>query len=144
MRFDIPEEHKKGPTIQMAPLMDIIFITLIFFVTLSIFYQMESEINISVPKAKEAKESARSPGEIVINITKEGSVTVNKKSLSYQMLEDMLKQISSMYPNQPIIIRADRDTKHEYVIRVLDACSAANIWNVAFATEKIKKTDAAG
>ncbi len=81
-KFSIPEYQKQKPLIQMAPLLDIVFITLVFFMTMSIFAQQETELNISVPKAKESNEAVRSPGEIIINITKMGDVVVNQKTLS--------------------------------------------------------------
>ena len=136
IKLDPPESHKKLPSIQIAPLIDILFITLIFFMTLSVFYQLENELSINVPKAQESKEMERSPGEIVINIEREGTVIVNQKTFAPEELEEMLKRLSSLYPNQPVIIRADSKTTHEHVIRVLDACAAAGIWNIAFATSK--------
>lgn len=138
VNLDIPEYQKQKPSVQMAPLIDIVFLTMIFFMVLSIFNQLESEISISVPQAKESKETVRSPGEIIINITKEGEVTVNQKKLGHEELENMLKKISVLFPNQPVIIRADEKTYHKFVIKVLDACAAANIWNVSFATIKEK------
>ncbi|MDP3920242.1 MAG: biopolymer transporter ExbD [Candidatus Omnitrophota bacterium] len=120
----------------LAPLVDIVFITLIFYMTLSIFYQLENELSISVPKAGQSEEVVRSPGEIIINIDREGKVVVNQKTFEQDALETMLKRIASLYPNQPVIIRADQKTYHESVIRVLDACAAADIWNIAFSTLK--------
>ncbi len=134
--LNIPEDYKQRPVIQMAPLIDIVFITLIFFMTLSIFYQLENELNVIVPKAKESEEAVRSPGEIVINILKDGTVIVNQSKLTDKSLRRMLNEISDLYPNQPVIIRADRKAYHEFVIKVLDACAAADIWNVSFATLK--------
>ncbi|MFC1808169.1 ExbD/TolR family protein [Candidatus Omnitrophota bacterium] len=137
-RFAISEYEKQKPIVQMAPLIDIVFLTLIFFMTLSIFTQLESELSISVPKAKESKEALRSPGEVIINIDKDGKVVVNQKRLGYSELEEMLKKISSLFPNQPIIIRADEKTYHKFVVNVLDACAAADIWNISFSTIKEK------
>ena len=120
----------------MAPLIDIVFITLVFFVTLLVFQQMETELSISVPKAQESKEVQRSLGEIIINIDREGRIIVNQRNLSMPQLGRMLQRISSLYPNQPVIIRADKLTYHKMVVGVLDACAAANIWNVSFSTLK--------
>lgn len=122
------------PTIQMAPLIDIIFLLLIFFMSVSIFSQLETEINITVPAAKQSTDIKRSPGEIIINITRDGQVIVNQRKLGYVELEKMLSRISRLYSGQPVIIRADKDTYHKDVIRVLDICAGANIWNVSFAT----------
>lgn len=122
------------PVIQMAPLIDIVFLTLVFFMTMSVYTQMESELSISVPKAVEAKDSMRAPGEIIINITKSGDVIVNQQELSQIALEQMLGKVSTLFPNQPVIIRADEDVTHKHVIKVLDACAKSDIWNISFAT----------
>jgi len=121
------------PEIQMAPLIDIVFLTLIFFMTLSVFAQLESEINISVPKSQTAKEVMRSPGEIIINVTAEGRFIVNQKLLDADELEGMLVKVSTLFPDQPVIIRADENTMHKHIVRVLDACAGANIWDISFA-----------
>ena len=138
VNLNISEYQKQKPSVQIAPLIDIVFLIMIFFMVLSIFNQLETEISISVPQAKESKETVRSPGEIIINITKDGTVVVNQKRLSYDRLERMLKKISVLFPNQPVIIRADEKTYHKFVVKVLDACAGANIWNVSFATIKEK------
>ena len=135
-QFGISEFERQKPVIQMAPLIDMIFITLIFFMVLSVLSQMETEINISVPKAKEAKEASRTPGEIIINVSKDGSVLVNQQALNYEQLKQMLLKVSNLFPDQAVIIRADQNTFHKNVIKVLDACASADIWNIAFATVK--------
>ncbi len=129
------------PTIQMAPLIDIVFLLLIFFMSVSIFAQLETEINITVPTANESTDIKRSPGEIIINIRKDGTIIVNQRQLSYEDLERMLRRVAGLYRGQPVIIRADRDTFHKHVIRVLDICAGADIWNVSFATMKEKNAD---
>lgn len=129
------------PAIQMAPLIDIVFLLLIFFMSASIFYQLETEINITVPTANESTETKRAPGEIIVNIRKDGTVVVNQRQLDYGELENMLRRISELYKGQPVIIRADRQTYHKDVIRVLDICAGADIWNVSFATMKEKEAE---
>lgn len=125
-----------APDFPLAPLIDIVFITLIFYMTLSVYYQLETELSISVPKAEHSQESERSPGEIIINVDQSGKITINQRLLTAVELRKMLEKLSGIYSNQPVIIRADKKTRHENVVRVLDACAAANIWNIAFSTRK--------
>ena len=127
-KYDIPEYQKQGPLIQMAPLIDVVFITLILFMCLSVFAQLESEISINVPSAKEGKENVRNPCEIIINLTKEGRVIINEKELTSAALLEMLKKFSALFSNQSVIIRADEKTYHKSVIGVLDACASAGIF----------------
>jgi len=126
--------YQERPEIQMAPLIDIVFLTLIFFMTLSVYAQLESEIDINVPKSTTSKEAVRSPGEIIINITKEGEFIINQKRVDQRDLEAMLKKVSSLFPDQPVIIRADENTVHKHIIHLLDACASADIWDISFST----------
>jgi biopolymer transport protein ExbD len=135
---DEKQAFTERPTIQMAPLIDIIFLLLIFFMAASVFYQLETEINITVPEAKESTEMTRAPGEIIINIRKDGTIVVNQRELNYASLERMLRRVSELYRGQPVIIRADKETYHKDVIKVLDICAGSGIWNVSFATMKEK------
>jgi biopolymer transport protein ExbD len=134
LRLDVPEYWKTGPVIPMAPLIDIVFLTLVFFMTLSIFQQMESQTNISVPKSQTAEQSTRSPGEVIINISQEGHFFVNQQALDLEGLQIMLGRVAQLFPDQPVIIRADEKTYHKHVIKALDACAQADIWNISFAT----------
>jgi len=139
LRLSRSDYEKEGLSIQMAPLIDIVFNTLVVFMALAVFNQLETELNISVPKAKESKSMERSAGEIIINITKKGDVIVNERGLGMDDLKAMLKKVATLFPNQPVIIRADEDTYHKYVINVLDACAGADIWNISFATLQEEK-----
>ncbi|MBD3295861.1 MAG: biopolymer transporter ExbD [Candidatus Omnitrophica bacterium] len=142
MRFT--NENDTGgqrPSVQMAPLIDIVFLLLIFFMAASVFYQLETEMDIAVPEAAESSEMKRSPGEIIVNITREGKIIVNGRRLGQEDLKKMLTRISRLYSGQPVIIRADRRTYHKDVIQVLDICAGAGIWNVSFATMKEDRED---
>ena len=135
-KVDIPDYQKQRPIIQLIPLVDILMYMLIFFMAVSVMQQFEMELSINVPKARESKDSTRLPGEIIINIDRGGKVVVNQKTLLSADLAGILKRIAHLYPNQPVIIRADADTRHASVVGVLDACAAAGIWNISFATVK--------
>jgi len=131
--------QKRVPTQQqgafpMAPMIDIMFLLLIFFMAATIFAQWEKKLDIEVPTADSKVAGPRPPGEIIINVDKEGILFVNNVELSYQRLESLLGQVAEMFPDQPVIIRADAKTRHEKVIAVLDICRRVDIRNVAFAT----------
>lgn len=136
IRLTPQNEQASSLQIPLAPLVDILLCTLIFFMAISVLYQRETELGIHVPKAEKGQDAARAAGEIIINVAQDGGVVVNQKRLSSQELVTMLGKLSQLYPNQPVVIRADKRTYHEAVVSVLDACAAANIWNIAFSTSK--------
>ncbi len=128
---------------QMAPMIDIMFLLLVFFMAATIFAQWETKVGITVPTADSGVRAVRQAGEIIINIDEEGEIVVNNTPLTLDRLQSLLDQVSGTYGDQPVIIRADGGSRHERVIEVLDICRQADIWNVAFATLPQKKVAAA-
>ena len=122
------------PGFQLAPMIDCIFLLLCFFVTSQIFSQWETEISVSLPTAQTGDLPERYPGEIIINIMKDGNIVVNKRSLDKAGLSGLLGRIVEQFPGQPVIIRADKQTSYENIIDILDLCRQVNIWNISFAT----------
>ena len=122
--------------IQLAPLVDIAFWALMFFMIIAVFNQMEVQVNMTLPKSKTAVQSAQSAGKIVINITKDGRFIVNQKEYNNNALTVMLMQVSRLFPNQQVIIRADEMTYHKFDIQALDSCGRANLSDVSFSTLK--------
>lgn len=126
----------KGESVgfQIAPMIDIVFLLLCFFVTSQLFSQWESEIDISLPTAVSSRNTQRMPGEIILNVFGDGRVVVNGRSLADDELASVLKRLAGLFPGQPVLIRADRKTDYEHIVRVLDVCRRADIWNISFAT----------
>ena len=128
-------KHKPEPMgFQIAPMIDVVFLLLCFFVTSQVFTQWESEIDIALPTARTAEFNRRLPGEIILNIRTSGEVTVSGRSLSQTELAALLDRLVKLFPGQPVLIRADRETPYAHVIRVLDLCRKSEIWNISFAT----------
>ena len=133
-KFDVSEFQRQRPMVQLAPLVDIAFWALMFFMIIAVFNQMEAQVNLTLPKSKTAVQSAQSAGKIVINITKDGRFIVNQKEYSSGSLAVMLREVSKLFPNQQVIIRADELTYHKYVIQALDACGRSNLTDISFST----------
>ena len=137
MTFE-PENRSKAPTLALTSMLDVIFLLLCFFVTVSVFSQWESEISIKLPSAKTADEPERMPGEIILNVDQKGGVKVNGQAMSLADIEARLSRLSKFYPGQPVIIRADKETKYDDLVKVIDACRAGDVWNFSLATEGAK------
>ncbi len=135
-KYEVSEYLKQRPTIQLAPLVDIAFWALIFFMIIAVFSQLESEVNINVPKSTAATASSQSAGKLVISITRDGKFIINQQELNKDGLEEMMKKIVKLFPKQQVIIRADELSYHKYIIQALDACMRSNISDVTFSTIK--------
>jgi biopolymer transport protein ExbD len=127
--------RSKAPVLAMTSMLDVIFLLLCFFVTVSVFSQWESEISIKLPNAKTAEAPERLPGEIIINLEMDGTVSVNSVAMSLEDLGLRLAKVSKFYPGQPVIIRADKEVRYENLVKLIDTCRASDIWNFSLATE---------
>ena len=120
---------------QIIPIIDVILLLLIFFVSTWTYAHWETELNITVPTAKEVTKTPRTPGEIIINVGHGGEVVLNRKTLTDEELRSVLTRIAKQFPDHPVIIRGDEATPYKAIVRVLDVCRQSDIWNVAFATK---------
>lgn len=119
---------------QLAPMIDIVFLMLFFFVSSQLYAQWETEIGITLPTAQTGETPQRLPGEVIINILPDGATVVNARVLDEVELRSMMDRLVKHFPGQPILIRADKSTPYEHIIRILDQCRQADIWNISFAT----------
>jgi biopolymer transport protein ExbD len=134
MRFS-QRNRSKAPALALTSMLDVIFLLLCFFVTVSVFSQWESEISIKLPNAKTAESPERLPGEIIINLAKDGKISVNSVALTLEDLGARLAKVAKFYPGQPVIIRADKEVRYETLVKLIDTCRASDIWNFSLATE---------
>ena len=122
--------------VNMTPMLDIVFILLIFFIVTWQFARFERDMDISVPAAEETEDKDRQTGEIIVNVREDGSIILNGRVVSESELLSKLEAISEAYPDQAVILRGASDANFQAIINVLDQIKKAGIWNVAFATTK--------
>lgn len=133
MRFGRHLMQEEPDAIPLAPLIDIVFLTLVFFLTISTYSTIESEVDIALPTADSAMQNDRSQGEIYINIRKDGAIVLNGREMNLEELQDVLKRVAELFPGGAVIVRGDREAYLGKAIAVLDCCRKADIWNVSFA-----------
>jgi len=125
--------QEESETIQMAPLIDIVFLTLVFFMATTVYTAMESEVDINLPTADSARQTERAQGEIFVNLRADGSIVVNDRVLDIPELQNVLNRVAEYFPGGSVIVRGDRDAMLGRAIQILDCCRKADIQNVAFA-----------
>ena len=121
---------------QLAPMIDIVFLLLIFFIVTWQFSRSETELNVSVPTAEEGSELNRPKGEIIINVLQEGTIRVEGITVDLTQLHDKLAAIARQFENQPVRIRGDGKVAYQRIVEVIDTCQKAGIWNISFATQR--------
>ena len=117
----------------------IIFLLLIFFMTASIYSEVEKQIGIDVPYAETGSDKQRTPGEITININQDGRIFINSHERSLAQVEQTLKELAQIYKDHPIILRIDKEAAHKHFAAVFDLCQKYEIENINISTQEEKK-----
>jgi biopolymer transport protein ExbD len=133
LRSRAPLHH---PGIQLAPLVDVLLLLLIFFLMTWNAARNENELDVKVPKASAARERSAPIGDVVVNVKSDGNVVVNRRTLNAAELTDLLKGLVQLNAEQAVVIRGDETGAYKNVVEVLNICSQAGVSNVAFATAK--------
>ncbi|MGD7653821.1 MAG: ExbD/TolR family protein [Verrucomicrobiales bacterium] len=134
MKFSSRQPEAAG--MQLAPMIDIVFLLLIFFIVTWQFSRSETELNVSVPTAEEGAELERPRGEIIINILADGTIRVEGLTVDRTQLLEKLSAIAKQFENQPVRIRGDGQVPYQRIVEVIDTCQKAGIWNISFATQR--------
>jgi len=119
---------------QIAPMVDILLVLLVFFIVTWNFSLSEKELDVKIPSASNSKETDPYVGQVVVNVKTDGSIVFNREAISGDELVAKLKELAKLYPDQAVILRGDQNADYKFIVNVLDLCRQANIWNVAFAT----------
>lgn len=124
-------------SVNMTPLIDVVFLLLIFFLVATRFSEEERELDVVLPKASEAKPLILKPTELVVNVTARGEYYVSGKVVNEAGLEQALRQSWASNPGrQQVVIRADKESKTKHIATVMDLCNKANIRNYTLATQE--------
>lgn len=127
MRFAKPAAEAPGPNI--APLLDVVLLLLIFFVVTSSF--AEREIALELPGAETGERELER--ELVVNVLADGRVLVGDEKMSLERLESRLAQTAA--EDGSLEIRADAAASHGDVVAVLDRARRAGVLRVGIATQ---------
>jgi len=117
MRIRDPETDQEEP-VNLMPLIDMVFLLLIFFLVATTFRQEEREINIQLPGLFSSQPLSSLPQQLIINIREDGSVVITGKTYDRKELEEMLGTVATYDPNREVLIRADERSLHRYFAEV--------------------------
>ncbi|MER3432521.1 MAG: biopolymer transporter ExbD [Leptolyngbya sp. ERB_1_1] len=114
----LPEEPDLPPQIYLAPLIDVIFALLTFFIMSTLFLTRSQGLPVSLPKAVTAESQKAS--QIVVTINQQGEIAVDKKPIIIDSLPAAVREILSRNRQAVIVINADERVSHGRVITVMD------------------------
>lgn len=114
-------------SIELMPLIDMVFLLLIFFLVATTFHQEEREIQVALPYASSAGPISANLREIIINVDREGEIIVGGRTIGADEFRELVEERVKLNPRQKVAVRGDRGTAYANVVRVLDICKVAGI-----------------
>ena len=127
MRLRSGYEAKKA-RVEMLPLIDVVFLLLIFFLVATKFAEEERELDIVLPEASQAQPLISRPRELFVNIDAEGRFFVSGRNLSLDELQIVLTRARVNNPDRAsVVIRADERARVKPLVAVMNACRKARI-----------------
>ena len=135
-----PNRSSEEVEINLTPLIDVVFLLLIFFMVSTTFTR-ESEVSVDLPEASGRALEVK-PQVIEISIDAQGHYFINRQGVINTQLATLKRAIrkAAAGSSEPqLIISADRKTPHEFVIRAMDAARQLNFTHLTFATRRPEK-----
>lgn len=135
----MPVAIRKSPStgsLSLTPLIDVVFLLLIFFLVATRFEQEERDMDVDLPQASEAEPTTFQGKDIFVTVTPDGNYFIEGKQFEAAGVEGFLAAAYKSNPGrQRVLIRADRESRTRHVVAVMNACNKANIRNYSIATE---------
>ncbi|WP_016955211.1 ExbD/TolR family protein [Catenovulum sp. SX2] len=122
--------EEEETTIDMTPMLDVVFIMLIFFIVTASFVK-ESGIDVNRPDAPTAVKKERA--NILIAISDTGEIWIDKRRIDIRAVQANVERLKAENPQGSVVIQADKKADVDTLIKVMDASRAAGAFDVSIA-----------
>ena len=120
--------------LNLAPMIDVVFLLLIFFMVATTFAEREKEMGLDLPSAESGEVAAETVDEIVVNILADGSVRIDGETVDSEGMRALFTQAARRNPETPVTIRGDRVSQLQVVTDVMDACRVSGLVDIGIMT----------
>ncbi|MGR6870813.1 ExbD/TolR family protein [Pseudomonas sp. HK3] len=128
---NLTPEAEEGE-IDITPMLDVVFIMLIFFIVTASFVK-ESGIEVNRPDASTS--TAKPRANILIAINEGGEIWINKRQVQESQVRANIERLHAENPQGTVVVQADEEARTKTLVAVMDAARAAGIYDVSLATE---------
>ncbi len=135
-------QRDEDTSINLTPLIDIIFLLIIFFMVGTRFSELdetERNINVQVPQVADATTLTPAPPKKVINVLADGSVTIDQEPVTMPQLAQKLAESRAQYQKLGVVVRGDANALHQNVADVIATCRQAEITDLNIAVRPIQR-----
>jgi len=123
--------HDEQPTLNLTSMIDVTFLLIIFFMVGTKFTELERKIGLKVPQVSDAGALTSAPEKKVVNVYKDGQITLDQQNVSIEELTAKLNAARRQYQDLGVLVRGDGAGQFQRVAEVLNACKQAGIGELA-------------
>jgi biopolymer transport protein ExbD len=134
MRIKRHEEIEIG--INMTPIIDMVFLLLIFFLVATKFADIERDVRVKPPSSRHARPVTAKPQELIINVAQDGRILVAGRQMTLEGLDGVIARAMAEDPHQSVIVRGDRQAILQQAVNVLDLCEKRGVERTFLTTSK--------
>jgi biopolymer transport protein ExbD len=127
------QEQDEKEEIDMTPMLDVVFILLIFFIVTASFVK-EAGIDVNRPEAATAVKKNRA--NILVAISDKGDIWINKRKIDIRAVQANIERLKAENPQGTVVIQADKKSTTDTLIKVMDAARAAGVFDVSIAAQE--------
>jgi len=124
MKLPADTNESDGPN--LTPVIDVVFLLLIFFLVATRFDQEERELDVELPEVAQAQPIAMTQG-LIINISQDGKYKVVRKEYNEDQLSTIIREAKKNNPHQTALIRGDGESALKHAARVMSLCNRAGM-----------------
>ncbi len=117
--------HDHEPTLNLTPMIDIVFLLIIFFMVGTKFAEMERQIKLEIPAVKQFGAMTPAPAKRVVNVYRDNTIVMDQRTLTIDQLIAELKRAQQENSELAVLIRGDAEGPLHNVVNVLAACRDA-------------------
>ncbi len=117
----------ESPTLNLTPMIDVVFTLIIFFMVGTRFAHKERKIDLQLPQVGAVAALTAAPEKRTINVYRDGSITLDRHAVTLAELEQQLRTTQAQYAQLGVTIRGDADGPFRHVADVLSTCRSAGI-----------------
>lgn len=132
-----PKKQRPVEEFQMAPMIDMVFLLLVFFMCVSSLAQADRGVEVDLPESAESKVPEEVSNRGIISVKEDGDLFLGGSPLAVEALEERVRDALRENPDLRIQVRSDRDTRFETVQEVLRACAEAGAHDIIYATHQL-------
>jgi biopolymer transport protein ExbD len=126
-------QEEEAEEINMTPMLDVVFIMLIFFIVTASFVK-EAGIDVNRPEAATAVKKERA--NILVAISDKGEIWINKRQVDVRAVQANIERLKAENPQGSVVIQADKKATTDTLIKVMDASRAAGVFDVSIAAQE--------